>query len=278
MTAIWNDTEYQFPDDELSYTIESDGNVLYQGRAYKFPDADSGSVLVNKVCKEYLYTEFPSLTGTTTHSGMTGTFTLKNDSGTTLGTYDFINDWNYDDKSYSANTNMNIPINGHLAANMYVFSTDYKTSGKRVQTTVQRANNPAFCGKYAIYYTNRRNAWDGFLFEGNVQREKDGFDHYEYDRFVLSSERNIKGEKVRYKNVIKKSFTLNTGWLSDAQAATFSRHLLSTNNAYLHNLETDEIMPCVITDSDAEYKRFKNDKKLVSYEINVECGNKEELA
>lgn len=278
MTPIWNDTPYNFSADTLNYTIEGGGSVLYEGRAYKFPDAESGSVLVNKVCKEYLYTEFPNLSGTTTHSSMTGTFTLKDDSGTTLGTYDFVNDWNYDSVPYSANTNMNIPINAHYAANMYVFSTDYKTSGKKVQTTAQRANNPAFCGKYAIYYTNRRNGWDAFLFEGVVEKEKDSFDHYEYDRFVLSSERNLKGEKVRYKNLIRKSFTLNTGWLSDAQARVLARHLLSSNNVYLHNLETDEIMPCSITDADAEYKRYRNEGKLVSYEINIECGNKEELA
>lgn len=278
MTPIWKDTVYNFSADTLNYTIEGGGNVLYQGKAYKFPDADSGSVLANKICKDYLYTEFPNLTGTTTHSGMTGTFTLRDSGGTALATYDFINDWNYDEQPYSANTNMNIPVNAHYASNQYVFSTNYVNNGKKVQTTAQRANNPAFCGKYAIYYTNRRNGWDSFLFEGAVEKEKDAFDRYDYDRFVLSSERNVKGEKVRYKSVIKKSFTLNTGWLSDAQARTLARHLLSSNSIYLHNLETDEIAPCVVTDAEAEYKRYRNERKLVSYEINIECGNKEELS
>ena len=276
MTPIWKDTEYNFTTDKFTYTIEKDGETIYTGKSYRFPDSDSGSVRVNKIVQNYLYTEFPSTTGTTTHSGMTGTFLVKNSSGTTVGTYEFINDWNYDDSSYAANTNLNIPINNHTAPNMYVFTTDYKKSGKKVQTTVQRANNPAFCGKYAIYYTNRKNGWDGFLIEGKVL-EKDTYKQYDYESPINTNRMDREREKTRYRNFITQDWELSTLYLTDTQSRVLARHLLSSNNVVLHNLETDTLIPVIITDEEAEYKTFKDEKKLVSYTIRVKAANKEEL-
>lgn len=277
MIAITNDTGYTFTSDKLMYSIERDGDMLFSGRAYKFPDSASGTVWVNQICKNYLYTEFPQISGTTVHSGMTGEFDLVDDSGNTLATYEFINDWNYDSLDYSQNQNLNIPVNGHSAANMLQFSTNYDKTSKKVSTTVTRANSPLYCGNYAIYYTNRRNGWDAFLFEGRVLEEKDDFKQFDYERSVRYADRDRKGEVVRYRNLITKEFTLHTGLLKDAQAKVFARHLLSSNNVFLHNLDTDEIVPCVITDTSAEYKRFANERKMIEYEVTVRCGNSEEL-
>lgn len=280
MIAITNDTGYTFTVDKLDYTIVQSGETLFSGKAYKFPGTDSGTVTVNKVCQNYLYADIPDLStisGTTTyvHNGMTGTFSLVNDSGTTIGTYEFINDWNYDSLNYSMNQNLNIPINGHYGVNMFRFSTNYNKTTKKVSTTISRANSSGFCGDYELIYTNRRNGWDSFLIEGRVV-ERDNFKQFDYERSVKFSERSAKGEMVRYRNLITKDFELNTGWLSDSESKTLARHLLSSNNVFLHNLDTDEIMPCIITDTNAEYKTFNN-KSLVSYEINVRCGNRQEL-
>ena len=282
MIAITNDTGYTFTQDKLSYTIVQSGETLFSGKAYKFPDSSSGTVTINKVCQNYLYQDLPDLSTisaatTYVHSGMTGIFNLVDDSGTTLGTYEFVNDWNYDSLNYAMNQNMNIPINGHYAANQFHFSTNYNKTSKKVSSVISRANNPAYCGNYALYYTNRRNGWDSFLIEGRVIEEKDSFKQFDYERSVRFADRNRKGGMVRYRNIITKEFTLNTGWLTDAQARILARHLLSSNNVYLHNLSTGEIMPCVLTDANAEYKRYLNKKELVSYEISVRCGNSEEL-
>ena len=281
MIAIYKDTFYEFPQDVLIYSIQDvSGNTFYQGRAYKFPDASSGSVIVNKVAQNYLYSDIPDLstisaTTVYTHSGMTGVFNLVDSGNTVRGTYEFVNDWNYDNTDYSQNQNLNLPINDHTDVGMFRFVTDYSKTTKKVSSTISISSGNS-CGDYALYYTNRKGGIDALLIEGLV-REKDAFTTYEYERFVTTADRSHKGEAVKYMNLIEKSFELNTLWLSDIQAKTLARHLLSSNNVILHNLKTGELMPVVITDAEAEYKKFRNEKKLISYTISVKCANKEQL-
>lgn len=283
MIAIYKDTFYEFPEDKFIYSIEEvSGNTLFQGKAYKFPDSESGSVMVNKVCQNYLYNDLPDLSTisastTYTHSGMTGAFNVCDSGGNVVQTYEFINDWNYDSTDYSQNQTLSLPVNSHFATNQFQFLTSYNKNTKKVSTQIIRTANPNACGDYAVYYTNRKGGWDSFLFEGIVAREEDSFSPYDFERYVTTGDRSKKGEMVRYMNIVSKTFELSTGWMNDAQARTLARHLMSSNNVFLHNLVTDEIMPAVIDDGSAEYKRFLNDKRLISYTIKVKCANKELL-
>lgn len=283
MIAIYKDTFYDFPDDKFFYTLQDvSGATLFQGKAYKFPDSESGSVIVNKIAQNYINSDIPDLstisaTTTYTHSGMTGTFNLCGSGDTVLQTFDFINDWNYDDTDYSQNQSLNVPVNDHTDVGMYHFVTNYNKTTKKVSTVISRVTSGNSCGDYALYYTNRKGGIDALLIEG-ISRETDAFTPYDFERYVTTADRNKKGELVRYMNVIEKSFELHTGWLSDSQSKTLARHLFSSNNVILHNLKTGELMPVALTNADVEYKEFRNERKLNSYQIDVRCANKELLA
>ena len=55
--------------------------------------------------------------------------------------------------------------------------------------------------------------------------------------------------------------------MSDDEASRM-HHLLNSPNVYLLDMETDEMMPVVLTNTTTEYKTYKgNGGKLVNYTI-----------
>lgn len=52
--SIWSDTFYYTDKSPFTYTIRLDGEVIFAGRAYMFPDAEQTRVNINKVCENYL--------------------------------------------------------------------------------------------------------------------------------------------------------------------------------------------------------------------------------
>ena len=49
-----------------------------------------------------------------------------------------------------------------------------------------------------------------------------------------------------------------------------------STRVFLHNLETDDVIPVVMTDADVLYKNNKNSgRKLLNYTINVIASQKE---
>lgn len=123
-----------------------------------------------------------------------------------------------------------------------------------------------YCGDIALYYLNAYGGWDSFLIEGNCIRT-DSNTHYEYDKYSLNT--NIDFGKTRYLTESETTWKLTTGWLKDDEAERLCKHLLSSNMVYMHNLATDEIAPVLINDTKAEYKQYKNSRKLISYTMEV---------
>lgn len=148
------------------------------------------------------------------------------------------------------------------------------------------------CGPGAFIYRNRFGGWDSFLIEGNISKT----DNYtklnwrkkgEYNqRYSIDSLKYI-DEKVTDSVNIDTTFEAYTGWLSDEEAERLVFHLLSSPIVYFQNLhkenqlfDTDpmfNLIPIRITASSAEYKKFRNGKRLVNYLITFEKGNIEKV-
>lgn len=125
-----------------------------------------------------------------------------------------------------------------------------------------------YCGDFGVYYVGRRGGWNAFLFEGPCKRT-DRLTDYKYNKTINNT--TLAFENDKYQVDINPTYELKTGWLSDEEAAIFARDLISTPKLYLHNLNTDEIVPALITNTSAEYKTFKNEgRKFVQYTVNVE--------
>ena len=86
---------------------------------------------------------------------------------------------------------------------------------------------------------------------------------------------------------IDTTYEAYTGWLSDEEAERLVFHLLSSPMVFFQDLNkenqlynTDDIfenIPIRITASSAEYKKFRNGKKMVNYLITFEKGNIEKV-
>lgn len=148
------------------------------------------------------------------------------------------------------------------------------------------------CGPGAFIYRNRFGGWDSFLIEGNIIKT----DNYtklnwrrkgEYNQGYSINTLKYIDEKVTDSVNIDTTYQAYTGWLSDEEAERLVFHLLSSPIVYFQNLhkenqvfDTDpllDLMPIRITTSSAEYKKFRNGKKLVNYLITFEKSNTEKV-
>lgn len=115
---------------------------------------------------------------------------------------------------------------------------------------------------YALYYINAYGGWDSLAIRGNVTQT---------DKIQSQTYKNKTNGKVKYLNTITPSWQLYTDSMNDGSKM---HHLLESTEVYLHNLETDEITPVVITDSECVYKSYANQGSTrFHYTINVEASN-----
>ena len=141
------------------------------------------------------------------------------------------------------------------------------------------------CGPGAFVYRNRFGGWDSFLVEGNISK-KDDYTKQNYRKKGEYNSRKIYrfDEKVTDSVNINTTYEAYTGWLTDEQAERLAFHLLSSPLVYFQNFtgdlyDTDQftLIPVRITASSAEYKKFRNGKRLVNYLITFEKGYTEKV-
>lgn len=133
---------------------------------------------------------------------------------------------------------------------------------------------------YVLYYLNSYGGWNSFVIEGTTVK-KENITQYTTDKVFDNT--TYEFEKDRYVSEINTSYELNTGLLSDVEAANLSKNLISSNKVYLHSLNEgyitngvdwyaipNFIKPVVITDTSVVYQTYTtNGKKLAQYKISV---------
>ena len=149
------------------------------------------------------------------------------------------------------------------------------------------------CGSGAFIYRNRFGGWDSFLIEGNIIKT----DNYTKLNYRTKGEYNqgfnfvnansqYKLEKHTDNVSIDTTYEAYTGWLSDEEAERLVFHLLSSPMVFFQDLHRENKlypvddfvnMPIRITTSSAEYKKFRNGKRMVNYLITFEKGHIEKV-
>ena len=125
------------------------------------------------------------------------------------------------------------------------------------------------CYDYCLYYVNAYGGWDSLLIDANVKKV-DNIESKYYNRAFNNTTTQF--EKKKFTNVITPQYTLHTGWFNDDEQSRLY-HLLESTEVYLHNLNTDEIVPVNITNNTCEYKTFTNNgRKKFNNTINVEVA------
>ena len=132
-----------------------------------------------------------------------------------------------------------------------------------------RADIVDTCYDYCLYYVNSWGGIDSLLIQGTVKKSDKITSQY-YTKDFDNKTQDF--EKVKYLNTIASSYVLNTDWFTDEQQARL-HNLIESNEVYLHNLNTDEILPVNITNTSLEYKTYTNNgKKKFNNTINVEVA------
>ena len=268
MNPVWKDIYVTAATQALEYNIRTGGGqgdaTIFYGKAYALPGANNVSVNVTRIIKDYVSNELQSFdNGTYTASSACVRFTLWSGS-TALWVDDIYLDWSYENVIGM----ISVPINGHYAAGQKIITTTHNQNEPAIVTNqISTASTSNYCGRYALLYLNCHGGWDSFLIEGNYKK-KDTYKTFNTER-KFNNTNQLQFGDLRYVNEISTEYELHTGWLTDTESAKLAKNLLASTRVYLQDIDGGTIIPVVITNTDAEYKKYKDDKELISYQIDV---------
>lgn len=275
--SAWEDVILQRTESVFDYRIYNKNNLIFQGRAYKRPNADTNDIKLNKIFENYLSNSINGLLNTDktedTSADACKVFKIMkldaDGTETLIDEYTILYDWSYDFSFRGKDTVLSRPINGRYIAGMYKMHTSVNgTSGTVTNSLTGGAYNVlADCGEYALYYLNAYGGWDALLIDGTVLK-KSTIKQYTTDRNINNS--RIEFEQTKYINEIQDAYEINTGFLTDEQAANLSNNLIPSKEVYLHFLNDDRIVPVLITDTSVTYQTYQtNNLQMPQYKINV---------
>ena len=285
-----------------AFTIYDDTPAqIYAGRSYRRPDG-SLRVRVNDICADYLAQSLPDLTPTADFfrefaSKHVRTFTYDDDAAA----WTFALDWSHDFDRVIGNV-FSDPIDGvavlgqplvisiygpsdldvyNLSGELYdgisaggtgVAENLVIPTGANAASVIDNTTGAQLykvrtdiCADYALYYVNAFGGWDSLVVQG-LARETDRYDRKTFTRDADNATPDAR-EVVEYYNGITRTWSIRTGWLSDAQSARM-RHLLGSTQVYLYELGTGRAWPVVLTVDEGERKTYRGEgAQLVSYTI-----------
>lgn len=123
------------------------------------------------------------------------------------------------------------------------------------------------CHRYVLYYRNIHGGWDSLLFEGTCKRT-DALTRHEAQHGYDNRQSTGRGT-VNYAIEVAREYSLNTGWLNDAQAERMDSVLGSTET-YLQDLVSGLKWPAVLTGTSIEHKTYDNNgRRLISYAVTL---------
>lgn len=288
---IWKNTIYSETTnlDYVEYHIDStSGTVLYAGKVYKYPNSTSVEFNVNDIISNYLDNmPFPSRDGNTSYNTWKQSFNLVTSTGRSTS-YTFYNDWSYEDSLQQINpvslivdpnqlfvcsgTNTYFMIGNQQYTVNGTYRLDLSNLTIPCGTEIKVYNNSSLIWTYTvddlhkdfvIYWANKYGGWDFLPIKGNSIRT-DNIESNKYSRID-----NYTLYDTKYLNVIKPSWKLYSGWLKGNLA-----DLMGSVDVRLYDLKTKELYKVNITDTQTDYRTYKNSgNRLVSYEINCEMSN-----
>lgn len=107
---------------------------------------------------------------------------------------------------------------------------------------------------YCLYYLNAYGGYDHLLIKGNSLMSE-SYTRTEIRRNELNT--TLKHNRDIIATDISRKWQLHTDYLSDEQWA-LTHHLLGSPHIFLHNLNTGEVTPVIITAHQADWKTYRN--------------------
>ena len=305
---IWRDTAVSFGAAESApFQISADGELIYAGEAFRRPGASELSARVNDVCADYLGNPLPDLSSGADRDQaapeLVRTFGVQVMMGSTVSAVaevTFTLDWSYDPGRTMSGL-ANDPIVPLLDSRQKLVATVYGGTmlvmsspvvglgvAYKIGEGLQGGYNSVLnlegvrrisvgglpwdveetCARHALYYLNALGGWDTLVMRG-ASSVSDSVERSEAWRNYDNSDFRNRG-RVNWRNAVTRTWTMHTGWLTDAQAAKM-HHLLESPDVYLMDLDTGEVRAVVLTDTDAPVKTFKGEgRRLVDYTVTAQ--------
>lgn len=282
---------------EYHINVNGEEEPIYTGYAYRYPDEEELKIELNDILSDYLHNHISFTEGLQEMDGFAKQFTITtpNNSKTVIAynawakpntpilndpisniidprQYYFVNYIDGYGDLYFYRDGEEIDGLGTVCGGVYVAPRVILKCGESYRYDVRQIDN-GIVGEidfvfmetnknYALYYVNAYGGWDSLAIRGNVTRT---------DNIQSQTYKNKTNGKVKYLNTSTATWQLYTDDMNDGSKM---HHLLESNEVYLHNLETDEITPVLITDSNCVYKNYANQGNTrFHYTINVEASN-----
>ena len=156
---------------------------------------------------------------------------------------------------------------------LYAQTSSAKTVYYRMSGDVQFSYDCTYCGQGYFIYRNRFGGWDSFLIEGNIKKSE-GYTKQQYTLPVHTSY-DYSIDKHTDRVQIKTSYDASTGWMTDEESERLVYHLLSSPKVYFiafegNTYELGSMKEVCLTNSTAEYKKFRNGRNMMRYNITFE--------
>lgn len=118
---------------------------------------------------------------------------------------------------------------------------------------------------YAYYYKNALGGYDVLCVSGKMIQQ---------DNLERKTIEVYKDGKQNFENVITRTYSTFTGYLTEEQSLLM-HHLLNSTEVYLYDIKEATYVPVVLTNTTTEYKTKQNqNKKMISYNITCEEATK----
>lgn len=118
---------------------------------------------------------------------------------------------------------------------------------------------------YAYYYKNALGGYDVLCVSGKM---------IQVDNLERKTIEVYKDGKQNFENVITRTYSTFTGYLTEEQSLLM-HHLLNSTEVYLYDISEGTYVPVVLTNTSTEYKTKQNqNKKMISYNITCEEATK----
>lgn len=125
------------------------------------------------------------------------------------------------------------------------------------------------CAPAAVYYRNAYGGWDAFLIEGAFKRSV-ALERSTRKIWAPNNAAPSPWPRAEFNYVTERTvrWTWSTKGLSDTESAKFVKHLLASNDAWLHDFATDNIYPVIIETDATDVKTYKaNGRRVSTYEV-----------
>lgn len=296
--------------DIVPYTIKVDGEVVYKGRAYALIGEGAPYIYLNRIVQDYLSSKVDGLVSDGDVKAQPHYLRVASvEYGDKAVAESFINDYSYDYRVRSEGVQLlSKPMSNVVDCRQLLVTTFANFGGAqpvelvdgvgtslaevsegRCNTFVYNLNggyegesislvaNQGYdilatydvrrtCATHALYYLNAYGGYDHMLIRGNVVRSED-YARTEITRDIANT--TYKHGRQYIANDVQTKWRLHTDYLTDEQWL-LTHHLLGSTDVYLHNLETGELTPIVITSNSAEFKTYRNQGRKKSY-LTIEC-------